>query len=77
MALVERGEVTVEGFEFVTEQLVELFPREAKNVMRQSVLEIAGQIRNRMRATAPRRHGILKKAIFAKRSRGKPGRHPS
>ena len=60
----------VEGMDFVKDQLTGFLPRESKAILRRTTAKIAANIRNDMRANAPRRDGTLRRAIVSKRRRG-------
>jgi len=60
----------LEGLPFVRDQLAGLLPREIKAVLRRSTAKIAANVRNDIRAHAPRQTGNLKKAITSRRRRG-------
>lgn len=62
--------VSVEGLDFVREQLEGLLPREAKAVLRRTVTKIAADVRDDMRRNAPKLSGVLRRAIRSKRERG-------
>lgn len=63
----------LEGVKELEKFLEKLAPRAAENVMRNSVTDLARDGRKEMRKRAPRDEGTLRKAIQAKRRRGKRG----
>jgi hypothetical protein len=62
--------VTIRGIEDVNRVLQEIAPREAKNLMRATVHEIAGQLGKDARELSPDDTGLLDKSIKHKRARG-------
>lgn len=60
----------IEGIDDVNRTLKEIAPREAKNLMRATVQDIASQLAKSGKANAPKDDGDLKKGIKAKRERG-------
>lgn len=65
--------VELTGLEELQKTLEKVAPNEARNLARSTVHWVAGQVRNGMRKRAPKDEGTLRKAIIAKRRRGKPG----
>jgi HK97 gp10 family phage protein len=65
-----KTEVTIRGIEDVNRTLMMIAPREAKNLMRTTVHDMAGQLRKDAQARAPKDDGDLRKAIRHKRARG-------
>lgn len=62
--------MAIEGMDELIENLTGVLPREAHNLARSTVHAVAGQVRNGMRARAPKDTGTLRKAIMTKRNRG-------
>lgn len=60
----------VQGIADVNEVLRTIAPREAKNLMRATVQDMASQLAKDAKAHAPTESGDLKKSIKAKRERG-------
>lgn len=60
-----------EGLKELTDMLVDVAPRSANNIMRNAVTDLARDVRDEMKQKAPEDTGDLKKAIKAKRDRGK------
>lgn len=69
-----KTEVGVTGLEEVSRLLGELAPNEARNLMRSTVYDIAGQLASDAANNAPVDQGNLKTAITHRRERGAPGR---
>lgn len=65
--------LTVDGIPEVRKVLREVGPRAATNIARRVVVGIAAEVRDRMRARAPKRTRTLQRAIRHRRRRGKPG----
>ena len=65
--------IRVEGLEEVSSALTDFTPREATNILRGLMYDIAATLRNEIRARAPRDTGDLRKSIAAKRSRMRRG----
>src|SRR5690625_681967 len=65
--------MSIEGLDAVSDVLAKVGPREARNLLRNTVHAVAGQIRNDMRARAPKDEGTLRKAITSKRERMRGG----
>ena len=59
------------GLEELTDMLKNVAPRSANNIMRNAVTDLARDVRDEMKAKAPKDTGTLQKAIKAKRNRGK------
>lgn len=68
-----RVSMSIEGLDAVSDVLAKVGPREARNLLRNTVHAVAGQIRNDMRKRAPKDEGTLRKAITAKRERMRGG----
>jgi hypothetical protein len=62
--------VTIRGIEDVNRVLQEIAPREAKNLMRATVHDIAGQLAKDARELSPDDTGLLDESIKHKRARG-------
>lgn len=67
----------IEGIADVNRTLKEIAPREAQNLMRATVQDIASQLAKSGKANARKGDGTLKKAIKAKRERTYPGKAES
>lgn len=67
----QRG-IQIEGLDELRDQLANVAPREANNILRAAVHGLAGQVRDEMRARVPTRTTALQKSIRAVRRRGKP-----
>lgn len=67
----------IEGIADVNRTLKEIAPREAQNLMRATVQDIASQLAKSAKVGAPKDGGDLKKAIKAKRERTYPGKAES
>jgi len=65
--------VTIRGIDDVNDLLTQIAPRQAYNIMRATVSGIASDIRKSAKNDAPEDDGDLKKAIKAKRERGRRG----
>jgi HK97 gp10 family phage protein len=65
--------VTIEGLDFVREQIEGFLPREAEAILRRTVTRIAATVRDDIRANAPKVTGILHRAIRSRRERGNRG----
>lgn len=65
--------VTVEGLDFVQEQLEGFLPREAEAILRRTVTKIAANVRDDIRKNAPKLTGVLRRAIRSRRERGSKG----
>lgn len=78
-ALANRGgpvSMSIEGFDGVNEVLKNVAPREATNLLRNTVHAVAGQVRDDMRQRVRdgiEDTGVLRKAIVAKRERMRYG----
>lgn len=72
MATFKRKEVEVEGLEDLRKMLGDVLPREARNILRRTTSDIAGEARRRVKAAAPVATGRLKKSIKSRRNRGTP-----
>ena len=64
--------VTVTGLKEVRSMLIDLGPKDAKNLMRAVVYDIAAQVAKAAADRAPSDQGDLKAGIKPKRERGKP-----
>jgi HK97 gp10 family phage protein len=62
--------VTITGIADVNRILAQIAPREAKNLMRATVQDLAAQVAKSAKANAPADEGDLKAGIKAKRQRG-------
>jgi HK97 gp10 family phage protein len=62
----------VDGLEELRETLKDIAPREANNILRNTVHGLAGRVRDEMKTRVPVDSGDLKKSIMAIRRRGKP-----
>lgn len=58
------------GMEDVQDMLLNVTPREAKNILRRTTLSLAGRVRDRLKDLVPVDEGDLKRSIKAKRNRG-------
>ena len=65
--------VDIEGDREIKRALTELAPREARNVLRRTTLAATRKLRDDARRRAPKDQGVLRRAIRAKRDRGRPG----
>lgn len=65
-----KAAVTITGIADVNRILSEIAPREARNLMRATVQEMAKQVADMARENAPAEEGDLKAGIKAKRQRG-------
>lgn len=66
--------MSIEGFDAVSDVLKKVAPREAKNILRNTVHAVAGEMRNEMRQHVKETvedTGTLRKAIVAKREKAK------
>jgi len=61
--------MSIEGLDAVSDVLAKVGPREARNLLRNTVHAVAGQLRDDMRQRAPEDEGTLRKAITAKREK--------
>lgn len=61
------------GDEEIKKILNDIAPKHANNLMRTTVHRVASRIAKKAKLDAPKRTGILKKGIKAKRRRSKPG----
>lgn len=66
-------DVRITGLADLDRVMKTLAPREANNVMRNAIMDVARDGRDEARKNAPRLKGTLIKAIFAQRRRGKRG----
>lgn len=64
--------VEVIGWEEINEVLEQLLPKHARNLSRATVHGLASRVAKEAKARVPTKTGTLKKAIKAKRRRGKP-----
>lgn len=64
----------IQGMGFVRKQLREFLPKESTAIMRRATVAIARNVRDDIKSNAPRRTGTLRRAIVAKRQRGKKNR---
>ncbi len=64
------GGVTIEGLDFVREQLEGFMPNEAQAILKRTVTKIAADVRDDMRRNAAKRRGVLRRAIRSRRERG-------
>lgn len=67
------SEVEVFGLEDIQKVLEELTPRHAANLSRAMVHGMASEVSKEAKKRVPKRTGNLRRAIKAKRRRGKPG----
>ncbi len=67
-----RIETTLTGIEDVERLLSQIAPREAKNIMRATVHDMAKKIRDDAKAGMPEEEGTMKAATKHKRERGTP-----
>jgi HK97 gp10 family phage protein len=58
------------GLEDLQETLLQVMPREAKNILRRTTYQLATKVRDGVKAKAPVHTGNLKRSIKAKRDRG-------
>tara|TARA_Y100000310_G_C20701393_1_gene830267 strand:- start:2119 stop:2553 length:435 start_codon:yes stop_codon:yes gene_type:complete len=65
--------MVVEGLEDVQKLLERDAPKQANNIMRSVIQGVASEIAKEAKKNVPRQTGNLRKAIKAKRRRGKPG----
>lgn len=65
-----KTKVTITGIADVNRLLAQIAPREAKNLMRATVHDLASQLARAAKAGAPAEDGALKAGIKAKRQRG-------
>lgn len=66
--------MSISGFDAVSDVLKNVAPREAKNILRNTVHAVAGEMRNEMRQYVKEtieETGTLRKAIVAKRERAR------
>lgn len=68
------GRAILVGSAFVRAQLKEFLPKESTAILRRATAAIARNVRDDIRSNAPRRTGTLRKAVVAKRQRGKKNR---
>lgn len=61
--------MSIEGLDAVSDVLAKVGPREARNLLRNTIHAVAGDLRDDMRQRAPKDDGTLRKAITAKRER--------
>lgn len=61
--------IKIEGLEGLQDMLLNIGPRQARNLNRATVHGMAGEVRNKARQKAPKDSGTLRKAIKAKRRR--------
>jgi len=61
--------MSIEGLDAVSDVLAKVGPREARNLLRNTVHAAAGQVRDEMRKRAVEDTGTLRKAITAKREK--------
>lgn len=66
--------VSLIGMDALENVLSEIAPKQARNLMRATVHTIAGKVRAKARAGAPKATGRTKKAITAKRRKSPPDR---
>lgn len=64
--------MSISGLEELRTKLVDVGPRQARNILRATVHAVAGKARDEIRRRAPKDRGVLKSAIKAVRRRGKP-----
>lgn len=64
------GFVRIRGIEDVNRILQEIAPREAKNLLRATVHDVAGQVAKDAQSLVPKNTGDLADSIRAKRARG-------
>jgi len=67
-------EMEISGDKAMEELLEVIVPREAENLMRATVHGVAGEVRDAAKDEAPKKDGVLKKAIKTKRRRMRFGR---
>lgn len=60
------------GMKDLEKLLLDVMPREANNIARRTVTNIAASMRKEMRPKVPKAEGDLRKGIKSKRNRGKP-----
>ena len=65
-------DMTLEGIEDAEKLLAQLAPREAKNILRTTVHDMAKQVRDDAREDMPENEGAMIKATKHKRERGTP-----
>ena len=68
-----KNEMTLIGMDEIQSILANMIPREANNLSRNFVFGLAQQAAKLAKSNAPKNTGNLRKAIKAKRRRGKPG----
>ncbi len=56
------------------ETFKEVLPREARNIARRAIVQVAREVRDDVRAAAPVDEGTLSKALRSRRERGTPDR---
>lgn len=61
---------TVEGMEDFRKMFRDILPRQTKNILRRTTLDIAREASNRVKAKTPVKTGNLKRSIKPKRARG-------
>lgn len=61
--------MSIEGLDAVSDVLAKVGPREARNLLRNTVHAVASQLRDEMRQRAPKDEGTLRRAITAKREK--------
>jgi len=59
----------IRGLEDVDELLSQIAPKQARNIMRSTVHDMAGQVRNDAKRAMPTEEGTMKKGTKAKRER--------
>ena len=67
-----RIDTTISGLEDVDRLLSQIAPREAKNIMRATVHDMAKKIRDDAKSNMPEDEGTMKRATKHKRERGTP-----
>jgi len=67
------SKVQVVGIEEINKILGDLIPKHARNLSKSVIHGLASETAKEAKARVPRKTGTLKKAIKAKRRRGKPG----
>jgi HK97 gp10 family phage protein len=67
-----KGGFEITGADDVEKILKDIAPRHARNLMRATIHGVAGEIAKDAKRNAPKRSGLLKKSIIAKRRKSPP-----
>lgn len=70
--IAHKTSIQIEGLEELQEMLADIAPREANNILRNTVHGIAGRVRDEMKRRVKKRTGSVQKGIYALRRRGMP-----